>query len=115
MVKEKEPNQQNITRKFRPTYLALKNRTTVYIFTALLVFFGIFSYNQMPREAMPEIVIPYIFVQTVYPGNSPVDIENLITRPIEQEIKGLKGVKKVSSASYQDVSTIIIEFNTNLY
>lgn len=114
MVKEKEPNQQNITRKFKPTYLALKNKTTVYIFTALLVFFGIFSYNQMPREAMPEIVIPYIFVQTVYPGNSPVDIENLITRPIEQEIKGLKGVKKVSSASYQDVSTIIVEFNTNV-
>lgn len=114
MVKEKEPNQQNITRKFKPTYLALKNKTTVYIFTALLVFFGIISYNQMPREAMPEIVIPYIFVQTVYPGNSPVDIENLITRPIEQEIKGLKGVKKVSSASYQDVSTIIVEFNTNV-
>ncbi len=114
MVKEKEPNQQNITRKFRPTYLALKNKTTVYIFTALLVFFGIFSYNQMPREAMPEIVIPYIFVQTIYPGNSPVDIENLITRPIEKEIKGLKGVKKVSSASYQDVSTIIVEFNTNV-
>ena len=114
MVKEKEPNQQNITRKFKPTYLALKNKTTVYIFTGLLVFFGIFSYNQMPREAMPEIVVPYIFVQTVYPGNSPVDIENLITRPIEQEIKGLKGVKKVSSASYQDVSTIIVEFNTNV-
>ncbi len=114
MVKEKEPNQQNITRKFKPTYLALKNKTTVYIFTALLVFFGIYSYNQMPREAMPEIVVPYIFVQTVYPGNSPVDIENLITRPIEQELKGLKGVKKVSSASYQDVSTIIVEFNTNV-
>ncbi|MEZ5104613.1 MAG: efflux RND transporter permease subunit [Draconibacterium sp.] len=114
MVKEKEPNQQNITRKFKPTYLALKNKTTVYIFTALLVFFGIFSYNQMPRESMPEIVVPYIFVQTIYPGNSPVDIENLITRPIEQEIKGLKGVKKVSSASYQDVSTIVVEFNTNV-
>ncbi len=114
MVKEKEPNQQNITRKFKPTYLALKNKTTVYIFTALLVFFGIYSYNQMPREAMPEIVVPYIFVQTVYPGNSPVDIENLITRPIEKELKGLKGVKKVSSASYQDVSTIIVEFNTNV-
>lgn len=114
MAKEKEPTQNMITRKFKPTYLALKNKTTVFIFTALLVFFGIFSYNQMPREAMPEIVVPYIFVQTIYPGNSPVDIENLITRPIEQELKGLKGVKKVSSASYQDISTIIVEFNTNV-
>lgn len=106
--KQKESNIQNITRKFRPTYLALKNKTTVYILTAMLVFFGMFSYKQMPRELMPEVVIPYIFVQTVYPGNSPVDIENLITRPIEQELKGMQGVKEVSSSSYQDVSTIIL-------
>ena len=114
MVKHNEENKQNIQRKFKPTYLALKNKITVYIFTVLLVFFGIYSYNQMPREAMPEIAVPYVFVQTVYPGNSPVDIENLITRPIEQELKGLKGIKKVSSASYQDVSTIFIEFNTTV-
>ena len=114
MEKETHINKKEITRKFKPTYLALKNKTTVYIFTALVVFFGIFSYQQMPREAMPEIVVPYIFVQTVYPGNSPVDIENLCTRPIEKELKGLKGVKQVTSASYQDVSTVFVEFNTNV-
>lgn len=114
MVKEKEPNLQHITRKFKPTYIALQNKTTVYIFTGLLVFFGIYSYNQMPRELMPEVVIPFIFVQTVYPGNSPVEIENLITRPIEKELKGMQGIKKVSSGSYQDVSTIWVEFNTTI-
>ncbi len=114
MEKEKDKQKSDITRKFKPTYFALKNKTTVYIFTALLVFFGIFSYQQMPREAMPEIVVPYIFIQTLYPGNSPVDIENLCTRPIEKELKGLKGVKTVSSASFQDVSTIVVEFNTNV-
>jgi len=117
MSKDKEnkaDNSEHITRKFRPTYLAIKNKTTVYILTALLVFFGIFSYNQMPRELFPEIVVPYIFVQTIYPGNSPVDIENFITRPIEKELKGMQGIKKVSSASYQDVSIIIVEFNTDV-
>lgn len=114
MEKETENKKIEITRVFKPTLLSLKNKITVYIFTALLVVFGIFSYNQMPREAMPEIVVPYIFIQTLYPGNSPVDIENLCTRPIEKELKGLKGVKKVSSASYQDVSTIVVEFNTNV-
>ena len=114
MEKETHINKKEITRKFKPTYLALKNKTTIYIFTALVVFFGIFSYQQMPREAMPEIVVPKIFVQTVYPGNSPVDIENLCTRPIEKELKGLKGVKQVTSASYQDVSTVFVEFNTNV-
>ncbi|PTN10579.1 efflux RND transporter permease subunit [Mangrovibacterium marinum] len=115
MDKEKQSDiAQNITRKFGPTYLALKNKTTVYILSLMLVIFGLYSYNQMPRESFPEIAIPYIFVQTIYPGNSPVDIENLITRPIEQELKGMDGVKKVSSASYQDVSTIVVEFNTNV-
>jgi multidrug efflux pump subunit AcrB len=115
MVKDKvNDNLQNIQRKFKPTYLALKNRTTVYILTLMLVFFGLFSYNQMPRESFPEIVVPMIFVQTIYPGNSPVDIENLITRPIEKELKGMDGVKKISSASYQDVSTVIVEFDTNV-
>ncbi|WP_299581924.1 efflux RND transporter permease subunit [uncultured Sunxiuqinia sp.] len=111
---KKGENTEQIHRKFGPVYLALKNKTTVYILTFMLVVFGLFSYNQMPRESFPEIVIPYIFVQTVYPGNSPVDIENLITRPIEQELKGMDGVTKVSSASYQDVSTIVVEFNTNV-
>ncbi len=113
MAEEKNKNIQNITRKFKLTYLALKNKTTVYILTALLVFFGIWSYQKMPRELMPEIVAPNILIQTIYPGNSPVDIENLITRPIEQELKGLKGVKKITSASYQDRSSINVEFNTN--
>jgi len=114
MTKHKESNQQRIHRKFQPTYLALKNKTTVFIFAGMLVFFGIFSYNQMPRELMPEVVIPYIFIQTVHPGNSPVEIENLITRPIEKELKGLQGIKKVTSASYQDVSIITVEFNTDI-
>ena len=115
MTKEKQSdNSQHITRKFTPTYMALKNKTTVYILTGLMVFFGLFSYTSMPRELFPEIVVPYIFIQTIYPGNSPVDIENFITRPIEKELKGMQGVKKVSSASYQDVSIIIVEFNTDV-
>ncbi|MFW5756134.1 MAG: efflux RND transporter permease subunit [Tangfeifania sp.] len=114
MVKYKESNKEHITRKFKPSYIALKNKTTVFVITGLLVFFGIFSYKQMPRELMPEVVVPYILVQTVYPGNSPVEIENLITRPIEQELKGMQGVKQISSASYQDVSTIFVEFTTNV-
>ena len=114
MDKVNHIDSKNTHRKFGPTYLAIKNKTTVFILTGLLVFFGLFSYNQMPRELFPEIVVPYIFIETLYPGNSPVDIENLITRPIEKELKGMQGVKQVSSASYQDASIIIVEFNTDV-
>lgn len=68
----------------------------------------------MPKALFPDIVMPTIMVQTVYPGNSPADIENLITRPIEKQIKSVKGIKNLNSTSVQDNSSIIVEFNTDV-
>lgn len=101
-------------RTFGPTNWALRNKITVFLATIMISIFGIFSYTSLPKELFPELVIPTIMVQTIYPGNSPVDIENLITRHLEKEIESVKGVKKLSSTSYQDVSMIIVEFNTNV-
>ncbi|MEJ6735199.1 MAG: efflux RND transporter permease subunit [Flavobacteriales bacterium] len=92
----------------------MKNKTTVFILTFLLTIFGLISYQSMPKSLYPDIVMPTIMVQTVYPGNSPADIENLITRPIEKELKSIKGIKKLSSSSLQDNSSIIVEFNTDV-
>ena len=102
------------TRSFGLTNLSLKNKTSVFILTALLTLFGLFSYNNMPKSLFPDIVMPTIMVQTVYPGNSPADIENLITRPLEKQIKSVKGIKNLSSTSVQDNSSIIVEFNTDV-
>jgi multidrug efflux pump subunit AcrB len=90
--------------------LALKNPTTVIVLTFILAFVGMSSYNSMPREAFPEVVIPQIFVGTPYPGNSPLDIEKLITRPLEKEINTITGIDKVKSTSVQGFSTIDIQF-----
>lgn len=75
---------------------------------------GLLAYVGMPREKFPEIVIPKIYVGTTYPGNSPSDIENLITRPLEQQLNTITGVKKVTSTSIQDYSTIVVEFNPDV-
>ena len=101
-------------RSFKITNLSLKNKTTIFILTVLLTLFGIFSYKSMPKSLYPDIVMPTIMVQTVYPGNSPADIENLITRPLEKEIKSVKGLKKLTSSSIQDNSSVIVEFNTDI-
>jgi multidrug efflux pump len=69
-------------REFRPTTLALKNKSTIFLLTFLFALFGIFSYRSLPKELFPDVVIPTILVVTPYPGNPPVDIENLITRPL---------------------------------
>ncbi len=97
-------------KEFKPTNVAIANRTTVYIFTALLVFFGIIQYGATPKERFPEIVFPYFMIGTIHPGTAPQDVENLITRPIEKQLKGINGVKQISSNSIQDYSSIFVEF-----
>ncbi len=101
-------------KEFKPTSWSIDNKISIYVLVAILTIFGIMQYNAIPKEQFPEIVIPTIIVNTIYPGTSPTDIENLITRPLEKNIKSINDVKKIKSKSIQDVSTIIVEFNTGI-
>ena len=103
-----------VAREFGLSSLAVDNRTSIIILTFIIVVIGAFSYYSMPKENFPEVVFPTIYVGTPYPGNSPVDIENLVTRPIEKELKGISGVDNISSTSIQDYSTIIVEFTPDV-
>lgn len=91
-----------------------KNKTTVYLITFLVTIAGYFIFNGLPKEQFPEIVVPQIYVQTVYAGTSPVDIENLINKPLEKQLKSEKGVKRIKSNALQDVSVIMVEFETDV-
>ncbi len=103
-----------IQREFKLTTAALKNRNTIFLLTGVIILFGIFSYRSLPKELFPEIVLPTVLVNTIYPGNPPLDIENLITRPIEKEVEAVKGIKEIRSTSTQDASLIFVEFNTDV-
>ena len=103
-----------VVRNFWLSTWALNNKNTVYLITLVTIFFGFYSYVSLPKELFPEISIPTVMVQTVYPGNPPVDIENLITRPIEKEVESVKGIKDMTSVSSQDASSIFIEFRTDV-
>jgi multidrug efflux pump subunit AcrB len=103
--------EKKVKKSFTISNWAIDNKMTVFVIMFLITFAGIFSYNSMPREAFPEIVIPEIFVSTIYPGNSAMDMEKLITKPLEKEIKGISGVKKVTSTSLQGFSSIDVEFD----
>ena len=104
----------SVIREFKLTTLSLKNRNTVFLLAFVILLFGGISYKNLPKELFPDIVIPTIMVQTTYPGNAPIDIENLITRPLEKEIDGINGIKELSSTSAQDASLIFVEFNTDV-
>ena len=108
---DQENTNKEVIREFGPTTWSVKNRTSVGILSLIIAMLGVYSYIEMPKESFPEIVIPTIYIGTSYPGNSPVDMENLITRPIEKELKAINGVKDITSSSIQDFSTILVEFN----
>lgn len=110
---------EGLTKKFKefgPTSWAVNNTTVIYILAILITFYGLTKFNTMPKEQFPDIVVPTISVATVYVGNSPKDMENLVTRPIEKQLKSISGAKvnKVSSVSQQDFSLITVEFETDI-
>lgn len=101
-------------KEFKPSSWAIDNKTAIYVFTFILVVLGYSSYKNLPKENFPEVIIPKIFVQTIYPGTSPENMENLVTKQLEKQLKSTSGLKKITSKSYQDVSVITAEFNTNV-
>ena len=105
---------QDIEKEFGPTSWSINNKTSIYIITLMLTIAGLFSYVKLGKEKFPDIVIPRIIVATVYPGTSPTDIENLVTRHLEKEMKSINGVKHISSTSNQDYCIIDVEFKSGV-
>jgi multidrug efflux pump len=101
-------------KEFKPTSWAIDNKMSIYLLIFIIGIFGYWNYTTIPKEQFPEIVMPTIIVNTVYPGTSPNDMMNLISRPIEKNIKSINGVKKITSNSIQDFSSIVVEFNTGI-
>jgi multidrug efflux pump len=101
-------------KEFKPTSWAIDNKVAVYVMVAFICLAGIVTYNKLPKENFPEVVLPQIIVTTVFPGAAPSDVENLVSKQIEKQVKSLTGVKKVTSNSVQDFSTVIIEFQTDV-
>ena len=105
---------QDTEKEFGPTSWAIDNKISIYVATILICIAGIVTYNKLPKESFPEVVFPQIYVLTVYQGAPPTDIENLITKELEKEIKAINGVKEIVSNSVQNYSSVIIEFETDI-
>jgi hydrophobe/amphiphile efflux-1 (HAE1) family protein len=96
------------------TKFAVKNPVTVLVLAVILLLAGSMSYKSMPLESFPEIKVPLIFINVVYAGASPEDIEKTVTDKIEDKLEGLDGLKKVSSQSMESISSIQVEFNADV-
>jgi len=103
-----------IIKEFRLSSWAVNNKISVYVIIGIITFIGINSYDSMPKESFPEVKQPIVYINTAYPGNSPVDMENLVSRPIEKEINTISGLKKLTSTNIQDFSIIVAEFELSI-
>ncbi len=101
-------------KEFKPSSWVIENKVAAFVITFILAIAGISAYNNLPKEAFPDISLPNIYVSVVYPGTSPKDMENLIVRPIEKECKSIAGVKKLKSNSLQDYCNVIVEFQSDV-
>ncbi|MBS0333857.1 MAG: efflux RND transporter permease subunit, partial [Proteobacteria bacterium] len=90
---------------------AIKRRKVVLGVTVIACLFGLFAYMSMPREANPDIDLPYISVVVPFPGVSPEDAERLIIKPLEVQLQTIQGVKHLNAVAREGVAIATLEFD----
>ena len=101
-------------KEFGPTSFAVNHSTSMIVLLILIAVMGIYSYMTMPQESFPEIEMPMVVVNTMYPGVAPADMESLVTRPLEEDLSTISDIKLMTSTSVEGYSSIMIEFETTV-
>lgn len=101
-------------KEFGLTSFSINNRISVLVVIVLIALLGIRSYLSIPKEASPDITVPYVLVITTYPGVSPEDMESLVTRKLEDELSDISDIKEMTSTTSEGYSNITMEFNSEI-
>lgn len=95
------------------TELSIKRPAFISSLMIAIITVGYIAFNKMNVELFPNIDIPVIFIATRYDGAAPSEIESLVTKPLEEEISTVSGIKKLLSRSLKDTSQIIVQLYQN--
>lgn len=96
------------------TEVAIKRPTLVVVIFSFLAVLGVFGFNQLKYELMPKMTAPIVTITTIYPGGSPNEVENSVTKIIEDAISGIERITSVRSSSSEGRSMVIIEFEATV-
>ena len=88
--------------------ISIKRPTIIAVLFIILTLGGIFSYTQLGYELVPKFEVNVVTISTVYPGASPSEVENTVSKKIEDAIASLENVKKVESKSYESLSLVMV-------
>ncbi|MEW7867693.1 efflux RND transporter permease subunit [Aeromonas diversa] len=89
---------------------AMHRARTMLSILVLLLVAGFFTYRDIPKEADPDVTIPFIYVSISHDGISPEDAERMLIRPMETELRGLDGVKEMSATASEGHGSVLLEF-----
>ena len=95
------------------TEISIKRPSLIIVIFAILILGGLFSYKQLSYELMPPFTVPTLVISTPYPGASPADVNQTVTKKIEDVITSLSQIKTTSAQSYEGVSVVIAEFENS--
>ena len=90
---------------------SVKKPYTVIVGIVLIIILGVVSFREMTVDLLPSMNLPYAMVMTTYPGASPEEVEEIVTRPVEQTMATVSNISNVQSVSSENVSTVILEFD----
>jgi len=93
---------------------AIQRYPMIFAFMFIIVILGTKSYLTLPRESSPDVKIPFVMVLAPYAGTSPEDMENLVTRKLEQQLKGVEDLKEMTSSSSYGMSVVTMEFESRV-
>lgn len=94
------------------TEIAIKRPSLIVVLFAILTLMGVLSYNALSYELLPKFNVPIVTVATVYPGASPSEIENTVSKPVEEALSSLENVKRMNTISAENMSVIVVELES---
>ncbi|SDG98326.1 hydrophobic/amphiphilic exporter-1, HAE1 family [Flavobacterium omnivorum] len=93
--------------------ISIKRPSLVIVLFTILTLGGLFSYSQLGYELIPKFETNVISIATIYPGASPSEVENTVTKKIEDAISSLENIKKIDSKSFESLSSVSITLTSN--
>lgn len=87
---------------------------TIVVAVVIIAILGVVSFMNMTTDLLPSLNLPYAIISTTYIGASPEEVETVVTRPIEQSMASLSNIKNINSISQENMSLVILEFNSNV-
>jgi len=94
--------------------LSIKRPIFITCIVILMMVMGVIGFNRLGVDLFPPIDFPVVVVYTVYSGTSPEEIERLVTKPIEEQVSTIAGIKRISSRNMDGVSIVIVEFDFDM-